>query len=34
LGGSAPVYSGELPVDSSARAFFDYLWKLAHCQQP
>ncbi len=34
LGGSAPVYSGEVPVDSSARAFFDYVWKLAHCQQP
>jgi VWFA-related protein len=34
LGGDAPVYTGELPVDSSARAFFDYLWKLCHCQQP
>ena len=34
LGGSAPTYSGEVPVDSSARAFFDYLWKLCHCQQP
>jgi hypothetical protein len=34
LGGSAPAYSGELPVDSSGRAFFDYLWKLCHCQQP
>jgi hypothetical protein len=34
LGGSAPAYSGEVPVDSSARAFFDYLWKLCHCQQP
>jgi VWFA-related protein len=34
LGGDAPAYSGEIPVDSSARAFFDYLWKLAHCQQP
>jgi VWFA-related protein len=34
LGGSAPVYAGEVPVDSSARAFFDYLWKLAHCQHP
>ncbi|HXA78988.1 MAG TPA: VWA domain-containing protein [Candidatus Acidoferrales bacterium] len=34
LGGSAPEYSGEVPVDSSGRAFFDYLWKLAHCQQP
>ncbi len=34
LGGSAPAYSGEVPVDSSGRAFFDYLWKLGHCQQP
>ena len=34
LGESAPSYSGEVPVDSSARAFFDYLWKLCHCQQP
>jgi len=34
LGGSAPAYSGDVPVDSSARAFFDYLWKLCHCQQP
>ncbi len=34
LAGSAPVYSGDMPVDSSGRAFFDYLWKLCHCQQP
>jgi VWFA-related protein len=34
LGGEAPVYSGDVPVDPSARAFFDYLWKLSHCQQP
>jgi VWFA-related protein len=34
LKGSAPEYSGDLPVDASARAFFDYLWKLCHCQQP
>jgi hypothetical protein len=34
LGGDAPAYSGNLPVDASARAFFDYLWKLCHCQQP
>ncbi len=34
LGGTAPTYSGEVPVDSSARAFFDYIWKLCHCQQP
>ena len=34
LGTESPSYSGDLPVDSSARAFFDYLWKLCHCQQP
>ncbi len=34
LAGGAPVYSGDVPVDSSGRAFFDYLWKLCHCQQP
>lgn len=34
LGGESPAYSGNLPVDASARAFFDYLWKLCHCQQP
>ena len=34
LGGDAPAYSGSLPVDASARAFFDYVWKLCHCQQP
>jgi VWFA-related protein len=34
LGADAPSYSGEVPVDPSARAFFDYLWKLCHCQQP
>ncbi len=34
LGGEAPAYSGNLPVDASARAFFDYVWKLCHCQQP
>jgi VWFA-related protein len=34
LGGESPAYSGNLPVDTSARAFFDYLWKLCHCQQP
>jgi VWFA-related protein len=34
LGGDSPAYSGNLPVDASARAFFDYLWKLCHCQQP
>jgi VWFA-related protein len=34
LGGDAPAYSGDLPVDPSAKAFFDYFWKLCHCQQP
>ncbi|MGH9686993.1 MAG: VWA domain-containing protein [Candidatus Acidiferrales bacterium] len=34
LGGSTPVYSGNLPVDSSAQAFFARLWKLCHCQAP
>jgi len=34
LGGDAPAYSGDLPVDASGRAFFDYLWKLCHCQTP
>jgi VWFA-related protein len=34
LGGEAPAYSGNLPVDASAKAFFDYVWKLCHCQQP
>jgi VWFA-related protein len=34
LAGDQPAYSGALPVDSSAKAFFDRLWKLCHCQQP
>jgi hypothetical protein len=34
LEGSAPAYAGELAVDPGARAFFDDLWKLCHCQQP
>jgi VWFA-related protein len=34
LGGSEPAYSGDLTVDPSAKAFFDYLWKLCHCQHP
>jgi VWFA-related protein len=34
LTGVQPVYTGELPVGASARAFFDRLWKLCHCQQP
>jgi hypothetical protein len=34
LAGTEPVYSGDLTVDASARAFFEYFWKLAHCQTP
>jgi VWFA-related protein len=34
LGGDEPAYSGNLQVDESARRFFDYLWKLCHCQAP
>jgi VWFA-related protein len=32
LTGDQPEYSGTLPVDSSAKDFFDRLWKLCHCQ--
>lgn len=34
LGGAQPAYSGTLPVDASAKAFFERLWKLCHCEQP
>ncbi len=34
LAGAQPAYTGALPVDASAREFFDRLWKLCHCQQP
>ena len=34
LGGERPEYSGDLAVDASAKGFFDYLWKLVHCQSP
>lgn len=34
LGAAAPAYSGDVPVDSTGRAFFDDLWKRCHCQQP
>jgi VWFA-related protein len=34
LAGSQPVYTGTLPMDASARAFFERLWKLCHCEQP
>jgi VWFA-related protein len=30
--GAAPSYSGDLPVDEHARAFFDQVWQLAHCK--
>ncbi|HXQ26206.1 MAG TPA: VWA domain-containing protein [Candidatus Acidoferrales bacterium] len=34
LAGDEPKYSGALPVDSTAKPFFDQVWKLCHCQQP
>ncbi|MGH9716700.1 MAG: VWA domain-containing protein [Candidatus Acidiferrales bacterium] len=34
LSGPAPVYSGSLAVDPSAKAFFESLWKLCHCEAP
>jgi len=34
LSGTAPEYSGALPVNASARAFFDALWKMCHCERP
>ncbi len=34
LAGAQPAYSGALPVDSSARAFFGRLWKMCHCEGP
>jgi VWFA-related protein len=32
ISGAAPAYSGDLPVDEHARAFFDQVWQLAHCK--
>ena len=32
LKGEQPRYSGELPVDPTARTFFDRVWRLSHCQ--
>lgn len=32
LKGARPEYSGDLPVDATARAFFDRVWRLSHCQ--
>ncbi len=34
LSGSATFYSGNLPVDASAKAFFGRLWKMCHCRAP
>ena len=34
LAGDQPAYSGGLAVDASAKAFFDRVWKLCHCQEP
>jgi hypothetical protein len=34
LTGDQPAYSGALSVDPSAKAFFDRLWRLCHCQVP
>jgi VWFA-related protein len=34
LAGREPAYRGALPVDASAREFFERLWKLCHCEQP
>ncbi|MGA9940050.1 MAG: VWA domain-containing protein [Candidatus Acidiferrales bacterium] len=32
--GSEPQYTGDLPVDPDAKAFFAQVWKLCHCQAP
>ena len=32
LKGDQPQYTGDLPVDPTAKAFFDRVWRLAHCQ--
>ena len=34
LSGAQPQYSGELPVDASAKDFFSRLWYLCHCTSP
>jgi VWFA-related protein len=34
LTGPDAQYTGDLPVDPDARAFFDQVWKLCHCQAP
>jgi VWFA-related protein len=33
LKGEQPVYLGDLPVDPSAQALFDQVWKSSHCQE-
>jgi VWFA-related protein len=32
LKGERPQYSGDLPVDPTAQAFFELVWRFAHCQ--
>jgi hypothetical protein len=32
--GEQPQYLGDLPIDSSARAFFERVWRLTRCQAP
>lgn len=34
LNGREPAYSGDLPVEPSAKEFFGRLWSLCHCQEP
>lgn len=34
LTGTEPQYEGNLPVDRDAKAFFNEVWKLCHCQAP
>jgi len=34
LTGTEPQYTGDLPVDPDAKAFFTEVWKLCHCQEP
>ncbi|HEX3371537.1 MAG TPA: hypothetical protein VHS08_03410, partial [Candidatus Acidoferrales bacterium] len=33
LKGDQPVFVGDLPVDDSARTFFEQVWKVSHCQE-
>lgn len=34
LNGREPAYSGDLPVEPSAKEFFGMMWNLCHCQEP